>query len=65
MSDKVIFFGYEMSHILETFHTSKDQVDSNGKIDKNSTTLSQLVGASQKLLQENGDFLYKIYNELD
>lgn len=64
MDKRENYFGYDREKILEVFRESKDQVDTNGKIDQ-STTLSQLVEASSRLLQENRDFLHTIYNDLD
>ncbi len=58
------YFGYQEEQIREVFRNSKDQVDTNSKIGDTST-LSQLVEASRKLLKENKDFLRMIYNELD
>ena len=58
------YFGYDEAKILEIFRNREDQVDVNSKIDEKST-LSQLVEASQKLLEENKEFLHMIYNQLD
>ena len=58
------YFGYDEEQIREAFRNSKDQVDTNSKIDDTST-LSQLVDSSNKLLKENKDFLHMIYNDLD
>ena len=64
MEEKRKFFGYEKEKILENFRDCSDQVDVNGRIGEK-TTLFQLVEASNRLLQENADFLRSIYNELD
>ena len=64
MDKKKQYFGYNEEELLEVFRNSKDQVDTNSKIDDTST-LSQLVEASDKLLKENKDFLHMIYNDLD
>ena len=58
------YLGYEKDEILEIFRTSEDQVDTNRKIGQEST-LSQLSEASGKMLKENKEFLYMVYNELD
>lgn len=58
------YFGYDEAKILEKFRNREDQVDINSKIEEKST-LSQLVEASQKLLEENKEFLHMIYNHLD
>lgn len=58
------YFGYDEEQIREAFRNSKDQVDTNSKIGDTST-LSQLVESSDKLLKENKDFLRMIYNDLD
>lgn len=58
------YFGYDEEQIREAFRNSKDQVDTNSKIDDTST-LSQLVESSDRLLKENKDFLHMIYNDLD
>lgn len=58
------YFGYDEEVIREAFRNSKDQVDINSKIDDTST-LSQLVDSSGRLLKENKDFLHMIYNDLD
>lgn len=63
--DKTIrYFGYDEEQIREAFRNSMDQVDTNSKIGVTST-LSQLVESSNKLLKENKDFLHMIYNDLD
>lgn len=64
MDRKKQYFGYDEGRIIEIFRNSKDQVDSNSRIGETST-LSQLVDSSAKLLKENRDFLRMIYNELD
>lgn len=64
MDKKVQYFGYDEEQIREAFRNSKDQVDTNSKIDDTST-LSQLVESSDRLLKENKDFLHMIYNDLD
>ena len=46
-------------------NVSKDQVDINRKLDKTTSTLTQLVQSSHKLVSENKDFLHMIYNDLD
>lgn len=58
------YFGYDEEQIRTAFRNSKDQVDTNSKIGDTST-LSQLVESSDKLLKENKDFLRMIYNDLD
>ncbi len=58
------YFGYGEEQIREVFLNSKDQVDANSKIGDTST-LSQLVESSDRLLKENKDFLHMIYNDLD
>ncbi len=58
------YFGYDEEQIREVFRNSKDQVDANSKIGDTST-LSQLVESSDRLLKENKDFLHMIYNDLD
>lgn len=58
------YFGYDEEQIREIFRNSEDQVDINSKIDDTST-LSQLAEASDRLLKENKDFLHMIYNDLD
>lgn len=64
MNKKKRYFGYEEEQIREAFRNSEDQVDANSKIE-DSSTLSQLVESSGKLLKENKDFLRMIYNDLD
>ena len=64
MDNKRQYFGYDEEQIRETFCNSKDQVDTNSKIG-NTSTLSQLVESSDRLLKENKDFLHMIYNDLD
>lgn len=64
MDKRKQYFGYEEEQIREAFRNSKDQVDTNRKIDDTST-LSQLVESSDRLLNENKDFLHMIYNDLD
>lgn len=64
MDTKKKYFGYDEDKILEIFRDSKDQVDTNSKIEDTST-LSQLVESSNKLLKENKEFLQMVYNELD
>lgn len=59
------FFGYSQKEVLENFNDAEDQVDSNKKIKPDESTLSQLVGASARMLKENADFLQTIYNDLD
>ncbi len=61
MEKKKQYFGYDEEQIREVFRNSKDQVDTNSKIEDTST-LSQLVEASGRLLKENKDFLHMIYN---
>jgi hypothetical protein len=64
MDKRKQYFGFDEEQIREAFRNSKDQVDTNSKIDDTST-LSQLVDSSNKLLKENKDFLHMIYNDLD
>lgn len=64
MDERKQYFGYDEERIREIFRNSKDQVDINSKIGDTST-LSQLVESSDKLLKENKDFLHMIYNDLD
>ena len=64
MEEKRKVFGYERNQVLENFRECSNQVDSNGRIGEE-TTLSQLAGASNRLVQENADFLRSIYNDLD
>lgn len=64
MDNKKQYFGYDEERIREVFRNSTDQVDTNSKIGDDST-LSQLVESSGRLVSENKDFLYMIYNELD
>ena len=64
MEKKKQYFGYDEEQIREVFRNSKDQVDTNSKIEDTST-LSQLVEALGRLLKENKDFLHMIYNNLD
>lgn len=64
MDKRMQYFGYDEERIREAFHNSKDQVDTNSKIGSTST-LSQLVESSDKLLKENKAFLHMIYNDLD
>lgn len=64
MDKRKQYFGFDEEQIREAFRNSKDQVDTNSKIDDTST-LSQLVDFSNKLLKENKDFLHMIYNDLD
>lgn len=65
MKEKKTYFGYEKEEILQNLRESNDQVDRNNKISEQETTLSQLANASGRLLEENKDFLYTIYNQLD
>lgn len=65
MKEKKTYFGYEKEEILRNLRESNDQVDRNNKISEQETTLSQLANASGRLLEENKNFLYTIYNELD
>ena len=58
------YFGYDEEQIRNAFRNSTDQVDINSKIGDTST-LSQLVESSGRLLKENRDFLHTIYNDLD
>lgn len=64
MDKRKKYFGFDEEQIREAFRDSKDQVDTNSKIDDTST-LSQLVDSSNRLLKENKDFLHMIYNDLD
>lgn len=64
MDKKKQYFGYDEERIREAFRNSKDQVDTNSKIEDTST-LSQLVESSDKLLKENKAFLHMVYNDLD
>lgn len=64
MDKRKQYFGFDEEQIREVFRNSKDQVDTNSKIDDTST-LSQLVDSSNRLLKENKDFLRMIYNDLD
>ncbi|MBD5481033.1 MAG: hypothetical protein HDR15_00665 [Lachnospiraceae bacterium] len=64
MDKRKQYFGYDEEQIREAFRNSKDQVDTNSKIGDTST-LSQLVESSDRLLKENKDFLHMIYNDLD
>ncbi|MCI8484230.1 MAG: hypothetical protein HFH41_07805 [Lachnospiraceae bacterium] len=64
MDNRKRYFGYDEEQIREVFRNSKDQVDINSKIGDTST-LSQLVESSDRLLKENKDFLHMIYNDLD
>ncbi len=64
MDKRKQYFGFDEEQIREVFRDSKDQVDTNSKIDDIST-LSQLVDSSNRLLKENKDFLHMIYNDLD
>lgn len=64
MDKKTQYFGYDEEQIREVFRNSKDQVDINSKIE-NTSTLSQLVESSDRLLKENKEFLHIIYNDLD
>ena len=50
MDDKKRYFGYDEEMIRGIFRNSEDQVDINSKIGSDST-LSQLVEASEKMLQ--------------
>lgn len=50
MDKKKQYFGYDEEQIREAFRNSKDQVDTNSKIEDTST-LSQLVESSDKLLK--------------
>ena len=59
------FLGYTEAQIIEIYQNSKDQVDINRKLDKTTSTLTQLVQSSHKLVRENKDFLHMIYNDLD
>ena len=59
------FLGYTEAQIIEIYQISKDQVDINRKLDKTTSTLTQLVQSSHKLVSENKDFLHMIYNDLD
>lgn len=59
------FLGYTEEQIIEIYQNSKDQVDINRKLDKTTSTLTQLVQSSHKLVSENKDFLHMIYNDLD
>lgn len=63
MANKLL--GYTEAQIIEIYKNSKDQVDINSKLDKNTSTLTQLVQSSRKLVNENRDFLHMIYNDLD
>ena len=65
MEEKRTFFGYEKEAVLKNFRECTDQTDTNGRISEQETTLAQLTEASGRLLKENKDFLYTIYNELD
>ncbi|MCM1237492.1 MAG: hypothetical protein NC489_46085 [Ruminococcus flavefaciens] len=65
MEEKRTFFGYEKEAVLKNFRECMDQTDTNGRISEQETTLAQLAEASGRLLKENRDFLYTIYNELD
>lgn len=65
MEDKRTFFGYEKEAVLKNFRECTDQTDTNGRISEQETTLEQLTEASGRLLKENRDFLYTIYNDLD
>ena len=58
------YFGYDEEQLREVFRNSRDPVDTNSKIGDTST-LSQLVESSERLLKENKDFLHMIYNDLD
>jgi hypothetical protein len=64
MDKRKQYFGYDEKQIREVFRNSKDQVDTNSKINDTST-LAQLVESSERLLKENRDFLHMIYNDLD
>ena len=64
MDKRKQYKAFDEEQIREAFRNSKDQVDTNSKIDDTST-LSQLVDSSNKLLKENKDFLHMIYNDLD
>lgn len=64
MDKRMRYFGYDEELIREAFRNSKDQIDTNSKID-DASTLSQLVESSDRLLKENRDFLHLIYNDLD
>lgn len=64
MEDKKQYFGFDEEVIRGVFRDSSDQFDKNCKIGA-SSTLSQLVEASGKLMEENKDFLHTIYNDLD
>ena len=64
MDKRKQYFGYDEEQIREAFRNSKNQVDTNSKIGDTST-LSQLVESSDRLLKENKDFLHMIYNDLD
>ena len=59
------FLGYTEAQIIEIYQNSKDQVDINRKLDKTTSTLTQLVQSSHKLVSENKDFLHMIYNDLE
>lgn len=50
------FLGYTEAQIIEIYQNSKDQVDINRKLDKTTSTLTQLVQSSHKLVSENKDF---------
>lgn len=65
MEEKKIFFGYEKEEVLKNFRECTDQTDTNGRISEKETALAQLTEASGRLLKENRDFLYTIYNDLD
>lgn len=65
MTEKEMFFGYGKDEVLKNFREAKDQIDFNGRISKEETTLSQLAETSKCLLKENAEFLKLIYNKLD
>lgn len=64
MDKKKQYFGYDEEQIRKAFRDSKEQVDTNSKIE-NTSTLSQLVESSDRLLKENKEFVHMIYNDLD
>lgn len=64
MKEEKQYFGYGEEQIRKIFRNGTDQTDSNSRIEE-TPTLSQLAESSGRLLKENKDFLYMIYNDLD
>lgn len=57
-------FGYTENEILRIFHEKGDEVDTNNRVNPNTSTLAQLAEASKRMVKEDMDYLTEVYAPL-